>query len=44
MTNKEYKRLLAERYKSWREEKIGIRILSKEEVAELKKKGVIKEN
>ena len=44
MTDKEYKRLLAERYKSWQEEKIGIHILTKEEVEELKKKGIIKEN
>lgn len=44
MTNKEYKRLLAERYKSWKEEKIEGRILTKEEVEELKKKGIIKEN
>jgi len=43
MTKREYKELLKERYKSWREEKIGIRILSKEEVDELKKKGIIKE-
>lgn len=43
MTNREYKKLLKERYKSWREEKIGIRILSKEEVEELKKKGIIKD-
>ena len=44
MTNKEYKRLLAERYKSWQEEKIESHILTKEEVEELKKKGIIKEN
>ncbi len=43
MTNREYKELLKERYKVWREEKIGIRILSKEEVEELKKKGIIKD-
>ena len=43
MINREYKKLLKERYKSWKEEKIGIRILSKEEVDELKKKGIIKE-
>ena len=43
MTNREYKELLKERYKAWREEKIGIRILSKEEVEELKKKGIIKD-
>lgn len=43
MTNREYKKLLKEMYKSWREEKIGIRILSKEEVEELKKKGIIKD-
>ena len=43
MTNREYKKLLKERYKSWQEEKIDIRILSKEEVEELKKKGIIKE-
>jgi hypothetical protein len=40
MTNREYKELLKERYKAWREEKIGICILSKEEV---KKKGIIKD-
>ena len=44
MTNREYKELLRENYKSQREEKIGIRILSKEEVEELKKKGIIKDN
>lgn len=44
MTKKEYKRLLAERYKSWQEEKIVGIPLTKEEVEELKKKGVIKEN
>ena len=44
MTKKEYKRLLAERYKSWREEKIESHILTKEEVEERKKKGIIKEN
>ena len=43
MTNREYKELLRENYKSQREEKIGIRILSKEEVEELKKKGIIKD-
>ena len=43
MTNREYKKLLKERYKSWQEEKIGIRILSKEEVEELKKKGIIED-
>ena len=43
MTNREYKELLKERYKAWREEKIGVRILSKEEVEELKKKGIIKD-
>lgn len=43
MTNREYKKLLKERYKSWQEEKIGIHILSKEEVEELKKKGIIKD-
>jgi len=44
MINREYKELLKERHKSWREEKIGVRILSKEEVEELKKKGIIKDN
>jgi len=44
MTKKEYKRLLAERYKSWQEEKIVGIPLTKEEVEELKKKGIIKEN
>ena len=43
MTNREYKELLRENYKSQREEKIGVRILSKEEVEELKKKGIIKD-
>ena len=43
MTNQEYKELLRENYKSQREEKIGVRILSKEEVEELKKKGIIKD-
>ena len=43
MTNREYKKFLKERYKSWQEEKIGIHILSKEEVEELKKKGIIKD-
>lgn len=43
MTNREYKELLRENYKSQREEKIGIRILSKEEVEELKKKGIIED-
>ena len=43
MTNREYKELLRENYKSQREEKIGVRILSKEEVEELKKKGNIKD-
>ena len=43
MTNREYIKLLKEKYKAWREEKIGIRILSKEEVEELKKKGIIKD-
>ena len=43
MTNREYKELLRENYKSQREEKIGIRILSKEEVEELKKKGIMKD-
>ena len=43
MINREYKELLKERHKSWREEKIGVRILSKEEVEELKKKGIIKD-
>ena len=43
MTNRKYKELLKERHKSWREEKIGVRILSKEEVEELKKKGIIKD-
>ena len=43
MTNREYKELLQENYKSQREEKIGVRILSKEEVEELKKKGIIKD-
>ena len=43
MTNREYKELLRENYKSQREEKISIRILSKEEVEELKKKGIIKD-
>lgn len=43
MTNREYKELLRENYKSQKEEKIGIRILSKEEVEELKKKGIIKD-
>ena len=44
MTKKEYKRLLAERYKSWQEEKIVGIPLTKEEVEQLKKKGIIKEN
>ena len=44
MTKKEYKRLLAERYKSWQEEKIVGIPLTKEEVEELKKKGIKKEN
>ena len=44
MTNRKYKELLKERYKAWKEEKIGVRILSKEEVEELKKKGIIKDN
>ena len=43
MINREYKELLKERHKSWREEKIGVRILSKEEVEELKKKGIMKD-
>ena len=43
MTNREYKELLRENYKSQQEEKIGIRILSKEEVEELKKKGIIED-
>ena len=43
MINREYKELLKERHKSWREEKIGVRILSKEEVEELKKKGIIED-
>ena len=43
MTNREYKELLRENYKSQKEEKIGIRILSKEKVEELKKKGIIKD-
>lgn len=43
MTNREYQELLKERYKAWREEKIDIRILSKEEVEELKKKGIMKD-
>lgn len=43
MTNREYKELLRENYKSQKEEKIGIRILSKEEVEELKKKGIIED-
>ncbi len=43
MTNREYKELLRENYKSQREEKFGVRILSKEEVEELKKKGIIKD-
>ena len=43
MTNRKYKELLKERYKAWQEEKIGVRILSKEEVEELKKKGIIKD-
>ena len=43
MPNREYKELLKERYKAWREEKIGIRILSKEEVEELKKKRIMKD-
>jgi|GEM_PF-403057 len=43
MTNWKYKELLKERYKAWKEEKIGVRILSKEEVEELKKKGIIKD-
>ena len=43
MTNRKYKELLKERYKAWKEEKIGVRILSKEEVEELKKKGIIKD-
>ena len=43
MTNREYKELLRENYKSQREEKIGVRILSKEEVEELKEKGIIKD-
>ena len=41
MTKKEYKRLLAERYKSWQEEKIVGIPLTKEEG---EKKGIIKEN
>ena len=44
MIIREYKELLKEKYKAWREEKIGVRILSKEEVEELKKKGIIKDN
>lgn len=43
MTNREYKELLKERYKVWREEKIDIRILSKEKDEELKKKGIMKD-
>ena len=43
MTNREYKELLRENYKSSKEEKICIRILSKEKVEELKKKGIIKD-
>ena len=43
MTKKEYKELLADKYKAWEEEKIIGCPLTKEEVEELKKKGIIKE-
>ena len=44
MTKKEYKELLADKYKAWEEENIVGIPLTKEEVEELKKKGIIKEN
>ena len=44
MTDRRYNEHLKERYKAWKEEKIGVGILSKDEVEELKKKGIIKDN